>query len=153
MEAKETTEAMITVTLSLLLVGCSKSLEELIPNPVEDDPHRIVLVHREPVVIKKVAPEYPKVAWEAGIEAYLWFLVLVDEGGSPAKILFDETAEGNWSTPIGNDRNNERINSLEIFVEPCTTALKKFLFIPAIGQDGKPTKVWVRIPIRFKLPN
>ena len=85
----------------------------------------------QPEVKKQVAPAYPTILKEAGIEGNVWLKVLIDEQGFVAKA---ETIKCEHPA----------------FAEAAITAVKQWEFTPA-RKDGKPIKAEVTIPFRFKL--
>lgn len=89
-----------------------------------------VAVEVEPVPIKQVAPEYPRIAREAEIEGKVIVKALVDKEGKVSKVVV--------------------VDGPEIFQSAALAAAKQWVFKPAI-MGGKPVKVWVAIPFRFRL--
>lgn len=75
---------------------------------------------------------YPKVAIEAGIEDRVFVKVLVGTDGKVQKV---GSIKGN---EVFHDEVREKVKNLEF-----TTGL----------QNGKPVKVWVTVPFKFKLEN
>jgi TonB family protein len=84
-----------------------------------------------PEVKKQVAPTYPTILKEAGIEGKVLLKVLIDEQGFVAKA---ETVKCEHPA----------------FAEAAITAVKQWVFTPAM-KDGKPIKAEVTIPFMFKL--
>jgi protein TonB len=77
--------------------------------------------------------EYPEIARKAGIEAQVVVGVLVDEKGNTVKT---QILKGTGSK-LG-------------FEEAASKALMRMKWKPAYQRD-KPVKVWISIPVRFKL--
>lgn len=99
----------------------------------EDEPgmDAFIPVEKQPQVVKRVVPHYPDLAIRAGLEGTVWVKILVDKDGLPKKaVVVKSTAE--------------------LFNEPAIEAAMKFVFTPAVMNNG-PVKVWVSIPFRFTL--
>ena len=93
------------------------------------------VVHEEgPIPMKKVEPEYPQFARNAGIEGTVTLRAEVFEDGSVGAV---EIVKSLQSGPGGLD-------------EAAIHAVKQWTFIPAKNQ-GKPVAVWVTFPVTFKL--
>lgn len=90
----------------------------------------IVERQHPPKVIRKVTPQYPRIAWEAGLEGIVVLKMHVTVAGVVDSITIM--------------KSNNRL-----FSEACLEAAKGFLFEPAsIGKKRIP--VWVAYPFRFK---
>ncbi|MDQ7051929.1 MAG: energy transducer TonB [candidate division KSB1 bacterium] len=76
---------------------------------------------------------YPEIAKKAGVEGMVVIAVLVDEKGRPLKTKVMKAHGGN----VG-------------FEQAAIDALMKMKWKPAMQRD-KPVKVWVSIPVHFKL--
>lgn len=102
---------------------------ESLPN---DDPtmDEVVAVEQQPVIVANVAPEYPELARQAGIEGRVILKALIDEKGNVTRV----------SVLQGDD----------IFKESAVAAMYKMRFKPAIN-GSKPIKVWITIPFNFQL--
>lgn len=100
---------------------------------IEDDPamDEFIAVEKEPQVVKRVIPTYPDMALRAGLEGTVWVKILVDKDGTPKKVVVIKS-------------------TTEIFNEAATEAASKFLFTPAVMNNG-PVRVWVAIPFKFRL--
>ena len=90
-----------------------------------------VEVNRQPTVIHRVSPKYPKNAMDNGIEGTVWLNCLI---GGDGKVK--ETAVLRYDQ--------------KVFVQPSIDAVMKWEFVPA-QLHGRPVKVWASIPFRFKL--
>lgn len=76
---------------------------------------------------------YPEIGRKAGVEAHVIVGVLINQQGNPEKTQILKSS----NSSIGFDQNAE-------------TALMKMKWKPAFQRD-QPTKVWMSIPIRFRL--
>ncbi len=102
------------------------------PPPESDKASKFFAFDEPPVLIKKVAPRYPELARQAGIDGTVMLRVLVNEKG---KVI--------------------RVSVLHSDVTPAMDqaameAVKKFRFKPA-RQRMKPVKAFMAIPIVFRL--
>ena len=106
------------------------------PPPVsrEGTTPKFVVHEEEPIPIKKVRPEYPQFARNAGIEGKVIVRAEVFEDGNVGAI---EIVKSLQSGPGGLD-------------EAAIQAVRQWTFIPAKNQ-GKPVAVWVIFPITFQL--
>jgi len=106
------------------------------PPPVsrEGTTPKFVVHEEEPIPIKKVRPEYPQFARNAGIEGAVIVRAEVFEDGKVGAI---EIVKSLQSGPGSLD-------------EAAIQAVKQWTFIPAKNQ-GKPVAVWVTFPITFQL--
>jgi TonB family protein len=86
---------------------------------------------KEPMVIKKVEPKYPKKALADSVEGDVLLKVLVDTSGNAVdpEIISSEN---------------------RIFNQAALTAARQWKFTPAVLK-GEPVAVWVSIPFRFRL--
>ena len=101
------------------------AIEEFFPSP-ED----YVAVEELPQLVVPPAPEYPKIAQEAGVEGQVLLLVLVGKDGQVKEVRVQK------GIPMLNDS--------------AVQAAKKASFKPAL-QNNKPVAVWVALPIKFFL--
>ena len=88
---------------------------------------------REPMVIKRVEPEYPRIAKQAGLSGTTILAVLVDRCG---KVREAEVATSSGTQALDDG---------------ALYAVKQWRFRPA-EDHGQPVAVWTRVPIEFKLP-
>jgi protein TonB len=102
--------------------------EEYIPEPEEFVPAEIPAE-----MMHEVAPEYPHLARQAGLEAVVWVKVLVDKNGEVKKAIIYKSS-----------------GSRAGFDEAALAAAYKCKFRPAI-QNGHPVAVWVAFEIEFSL--
>jgi protein TonB len=100
---------------------------------IDDDPamDEFIAVEKEPQIVKKIIPVYPDMALRAGLEGTVWVKILVDKDGTPKKTVIIKS-------------------TTEIFNESALDAASKFLFTPAVMNNG-PVRVWVAIPFKFRL--
>jgi len=96
-------------------------------------PKESVLYQEPPVPLKEVAPEYPPLALQNGIEATVWVKVLVDTSGKvrDAQIFKDS------GTSYG-------------FEEAALKAVYSNEYKPAL-YENKPVAVWVVFPVKFSI--
>jgi protein TonB len=111
--------------------GEGGSGEVTIPPEEEPEPPPFRPVQIEPRVIQSVAPEYPPLAVQTGLEGKVWIKIWVDESGRPRKAVVVK-------------------GDVEVFNEAAMAAAMKFVFTPAIMND-RPVSVWVAIPFSFRL--
>ena len=90
-----------------------------------------VAVNREPVILKRVEPEYPEEAKRLGIEGTVWLNCRV---GANGKVKATRVLRAD----------------AKVLVEPAIRAGRQWEFAPA-QLRGKPVAVWATIPFRFKL--
>jgi len=95
------------------------------------DESGFIEVDKTPELISKLNPEYPKLAKLAGIEGTVYLKLLIDEKGNVAKAKVEQGVK-------------------DMIDESALKAAKTAKFSPAILKD-KPIKVWVVLPIAFKL--
>ena len=88
-------------------------------------------VDKGPELISRLNPEYPKLAKLAGIQGTVYLKLLIDEKGNVEKIKIEQGVK-------------------DMLDESALKAAKKAKFSPAMLKD-KPVKVWVVLPIAFKL--
>lgn len=99
---------------------------------IEDEaPPDFVPVEKYPVPIKIVQPEYPEMARRAGLEGTVQVKCWVDKEGKVKKVVLLKAEP-------------------EIFAQPAIDAAYKWVFTPAIMNNG-PVSVWTSVPFRFKL--
>jgi len=103
------------------------------PDNSDPSPTTWVPVDYDPMIISKVVPEYPEFARRAGMEGSVFIQVLIDENGKVKKAKLAKASD-------------------EIFVESALAAAQKWSFTPAL-MNGKPVRVWMSIPFRFRLTN
>jgi TonB family protein len=90
-----------------------------------------VLTESDPVPIFKSQPTYPLIARRTDLEGNCFVKVLVDENGEVIKCITEKSTD-------------------EIFIQPSEEAAKTWRFVP-YKRFGRPAKVWVAIPFRFRL--
>ena len=95
------------------------------------DESKFIEVDKAPELITRLNPEYPKIARLAGIQGTVYLKLLIDEKGNVAKAKIEQGVR-------------------DMLDESALKAARKAKFSPAILKD-KPVKVWVVLPIAFKL--
>ena len=88
------------------------------------------MVEEKPVLIHRVAPVYPPVALKAGIEGTVHLKILVDKAG----VVEQANA----------------VKGKEIFYKAALQSVNQYRFKPA-RQNDRPVKVYLVIPIRFRI--
>jgi TonB family protein len=94
-------------------------------------PEDYVYVEKLPEAITTVAPEYPQVARESGMEGTVIVRALVDVDG---RVVDAFVAQGDIAVLNG----------------PAVASVRKWTFKPA-RAGGAPVAVWVAVPVRFSL--
>jgi len=87
-----------------------------------------------PTFVKQKKPRYPDIARQAGIEGKVIVSVLIAENGKPIKASVVKRIPADC----------------RVFDTVAIDALMKSLYSPGI-QNGSPVKVWLTVPMRFKL--
>lgn len=85
-----------------------------------------------PLYVKNSVPRYPRRARKKGLEGTVLLEVLVDETGKV------------------KDLKLQRSSGHAILDKAATASVKKWLFAPGT-VNGRPEKMWVKVPIRFEL--
>ena len=98
--------------------------------PEEEEILEIWKVEEKPRLIKQVAPAFPEAARKAGIQGSVFVKVLV---GTDGKVMQASVVKGH-----------------QIFPRAALEAARSFVFKPAL-QNDRPVKVWVTIPLEFRL--
>lgn len=141
MKQSKLTQFFILMALALLMLPLSCQVEKepgetIAPPPptasvMEDDVVvEYSLLTEKPETLEQGIPKYPELAKKAGIEGTVVVKVLVG---------FE-----------GNVEATELVQSVEVLDEAALEAARQFKFTPA-KLDGKPVKVWIAVPFRFKL--
>ena len=108
---------------------------ELDEEPVRTYPaHTVVSYSEDYVILDMVRPEYPAEELKQGIEGDVTVELFVNDGGA---------VENAWVMTATGSSNFEAA-SLE--------AVRRFRFKPPI-VDGKPSSMWIRFQIRFRIMN
>ncbi|MFH1009431.1 MAG: energy transducer TonB [Candidatus Latescibacterota bacterium] len=100
------------------------------PPPEEDEIVPFWHVEEPPELIHVVPPTYPEIARKAQMEGKVFLHLLVGKDGHVEEVKF--------------------IKGPEIFKEDAIKAARQFRFSPAL-QNDKPVRVWMAVPIDFKL--
>ncbi len=95
------------------------------------DEKEFIQVDKAPALISQLKPDYPREAKLQDIQGKVFLKLLIDEKGNVAKAKVEKG-----------------VNSL--LDKSALNAAKKAKFSPAMSKD-KPVKVWVVLPIAFKL--
>lgn len=95
------------------------------------DESGFIEVDKAPALISQLKPAYPELAKLAGIEGKVFLKLLIDENGNVEKAKVEKSVK-------------------DMLDEAALTAAKSAKFSPALLND-KPVKVWVVLPIAFKL--
>ncbi len=91
----------------------------------------VLVVDKDPVVIKKVMPVYPDLARRSGLEGTVLAKVWVNTEGHVKQAIIIQC-------------------SSKIFEQPVLDAVKQWTFTPAY-MNNQPISQWVKIPINFRL--
>lgn len=97
----------------------------------EAEPDTFVPVERQPILVRRVSPQYPELLVKAGVTGRVWVKIWVNKQGKPHEVRI-----------LKSDN--------ELFNEAAVEAAKRFLFTPAYMNNG-PVSVWVSVPFSFKL--
>jgi protein TonB len=108
-------------------VGTAPMGAEVLPLP--DAP---VYVEELPTVVKRVVPEYPRIAKEFGVEGLVMVKVLVGKDGR----VLDTRLVEKFQVPMLNTAALE--------------AARRWVFTPGLAS-GRPVACWTAIPFRFRL--
>jgi TonB family protein len=119
---------LIIFILLFSVVGIFAQQKAKVQKPDESG---FIEVDEVPVLISKIKPSYPEIARLAGIEGTVYLKVLVDENGNVVKTKVEQGAK-------------------EMLDNSALQAAQKAKFSPAM-LNNKPVKVWVVLPIAFKL--
>jgi len=95
------------------------------------DESGFIEVDKAPELKSQLKPEYPKLAKLAGIQGTVYLKLLIDEKGNVAKAKVEKGVK-------------------DMLDDAALASAKKAMFSPALIKD-KPVKVWVILPIAFKL--
>jgi protein TonB len=108
-------------------VGTAPAGAEALPSP--DAP---VYVEELPMVIRRVVPDYPPFATEAGVEGLVMVKVLVGKDGR----VLDTRLVEKFQVPMLN--------------AAALAAARQWVFTPGLA-NGRPVACWTAIPFRFRL--
>lgn len=143
---------LVMLLLTISMIGFSQSAIEnsfaLSSTIDEQDPQENIQVDTMPRPITPIAPKYPEIARTLGIEGMVWLKLIVSEKGEAAKIVVFRT---NITNP-GKGTDVEVAEATEKLNASAVDAAKQWKFNPAV-LNGKPVKVWVTVPFKFKLDN
>jgi protein TonB len=105
----------------------------VIAPPTTDDTPGIndyVYVEELPEAITKVAPDYPDIARQSGMEGTVMVKALVGKDGHIRDVVV--------------------VKSIPVLDDAAVKAVKQWVFKPALSNN-KPVAVWVAVPVRFTL--
>lgn len=127
---------IITVLVTVIISCASTNSQKSNAPPYPPDlPDSLKLAYEEPpIVIKKIAPEYPEFARKHGVQGEVLLQVEILADGSVGVIQIKKSL---LAGPGGLD-------------EAAINAVKQWIFNPA-KSDGKPVNSWATFPIRFNL--
>ncbi len=109
----------------------SAAASDTLPVIREEPPQESVDVDKEPELVTKKSPAYPRAALEEGIEGKV-FLSL-------------------WVGVDGKVRDTKVVKSDNpVFNQAAIDAAKEWVFAPA-QKAGRPVSVWVTVPFQFRL--
>ena len=99
---------------------------------VEEEILEFFAVEQKPELVKDAKPVYPELARKAMLEGQVFLRFLVGKDGRVREVHV--------------------LKGEEIFRQAAVDAVSQFVFKPAI-QNDKPVRVWMAMPIRFRLNN
>ena len=99
---------------------------------IEEEILEFFAVEQKPELINNIKPVYPEIARKAMLEGQVVVRFLVGKDGRVERV--------------------EVMKGEEIFRQAAVDAVAQFVFKPAI-QNDKPVRVWMAMPIRFRLNN
>ena len=121
---------------------------EVVDNVDANGVYAFFAVDKKPVMDEKARPEYPDEARRKGIEGIVLLVITIDENGQVTKAVpLEEVPVRDDKGRIVETRPVDRLPELE---PAAIAAAKKCTFEPAF-KDGKPVKVKMVIPYRFRL--
>jgi TonB family protein len=112
----------------------------------EQDPSENIQVDTMPSPISSIAPKYPEIARKLGVEAMIWLKLVINEKGEASKVVVFKSNLIN----AGKGTANEAEAALNELNAAAVDAARQWKFNPAV-LNGKPVKVWVTLPFKFKL--
>lgn len=143
---------IVLLMSTICLIGYSQSTVEktiaLSSAIDEEDPQENIQVDTMPRPVTPISPKYPESARKLGIEGIVWLKLIVNEKGEAAKIV---VFRSNITNP-GKGTEAEGTVALNELNASAVDAAKQWKFNPAV-LNGKPIKVWVTVPFKFKLDN
>jgi len=122
---------MKTKIILLLLIFSFAGFAQQKAKMQKADESGMIEVDEAPVLKSQIKPEYPKLAKLAGIQGKVYLKLLIDEKGNVAKTKIEQGVK-------------------DMIDDAALAAVKDAKFSPALIA-GKPVKVWVVLPIAFKL--
>jgi protein TonB len=92
-----------------------------------------IALERFPELVKRVDPVYPSIAVSTGSQGRVCLQALLDIDGRVTRVEVSQSS--------GNPALDDA----------AVTAVRQWVFTPAIAPGGKPTRVWQSCPISFRL--
>ncbi|GEM_PF-755008 len=123
------TKLILMIFLSLSVAFAQEKGKVKLPS---EDGSKFIEVEVVPSPLEQIAPVYPQLARLSGIEGKVYVKALIDEKGNVIK------------TEIMKSDNS-------VLDGAAVDAVKKSKFSPALDKQNKPVKVWVVVPMSFKL--
>lgn len=112
----------------------SEGSDNIVVQPPSDDDlpkfGDYVYVEELPEAITKIAPVYPDIAREAGVDGQVMVQALVGKDGKVKDVRV--------------------VKSIPMLDQAAVSAVKQWLFKPALSNN-KPVAVWVAVPVKFSL--
>ncbi len=103
-------------------------------DPTIPRPDTFIVIDTPPIPLETPRPEYPAIAKAVGISGTVYVQILLDLDGSVMRTL------------VAKSSHNDALDAAAV------EGAKKFKFTPAKQRD-KPVRVWVSMPIIFRLDN
>ncbi len=128
----------ITIAVLFFLCGALFAQDSQLAYKDDQDPPENIQVDKMPVPISSAAPAYPELLRKAGIEGMVWLKLIVDQNGNPMKVS------------VVRSESNAKDGNAFPFEQAAINAVYSWKFSPAV-LNGKPVKVWVTVPFKFKL--
>lgn len=115
------------------------------------DPSENFIADKMPTPIKQESPIYPQIARKLGIGGLVWMKLWVGEDGIVKKSKIVKSTFNQKDVTIDLNNTTDEIKIATDSITYCTVkAAGKWTFSPAI-HEGKPVKVWVMLPFKYKL--
>lgn len=102
----------------------------VVPEEPDPDPEAFIYVEEMPVPITQLAPEYPEIARQSGVQGMVTVRALIGTDGRVKRVEVEK--------------------SVPILDAAAVSAVRQWVFKPALSNN-RPVKVWVRVPVRFRL--
>jgi TonB family protein len=99
---------------------------------VDPEPNDVVPVDEMPVLVRRVIPDYPDLAQDAGVEGTVYVQAKIGRDGRVAEVRIQPG------------------RSIPLLDDAALAAVRAMVFTPAL-MNGHPVVVWVRQPVVFRL--